>query len=169
MRPTEKELKKIRVVITYQYRNKIQRISSVIPKNIEIVKSNKTKRIKSISLEKQPIFYFRPMDGLFVPARLGAIRLNNAIEKKFFRIIVSRDAEPFIRKGKTTFAKHVLSSDNEIKIGDEVLILNDKEELIGWGTATLPGKLMEELKTGVAIKTRGGLESNNTILTARSG
>ena len=157
MKPSKVEIKKIRTVINYQYRNKIQEINKAIPETIEITKSNKTKRIKKIIIQDKDAFYFRPMDGLFIPSKVGAIILNSHLKPGYFRVIINNEAEPFIRKGKTAFAKHVISADIEIRIGDEILILNEKKDLIGWGNAVLPGKLMKEMNSGVAIKTRGGI------------
>ncbi len=161
MKASKKEIRKIRLILQYQYRNTIHDIDCLIPDNIEIIKSNKTKRIKQVLLDNNPLFYYRPMDGLFVPAKRGAERLHEQIEAEKFRVIINKDAEPFIRKGKTAFAKHILEVDSEIKIGDEVLILNPEKLLIGWGDAILPGRIMREMRAGVAVKTRGGIKTKN--------
>ena len=43
------------------------------------------------------------------------------------------------------------------KLREEVIIVNQKEEFIGIGTAKIAGLLMKEMKSGVAVDTRKGV------------
>ena len=71
-------------------------------------------------------------------------------------VIANNEAEPFIRKSRSLFAKHVVTADREIAVRDEVIIVNEKKEFIGVGIAKLPGIHMTEMNSGVAVETRKG-------------
>ncbi|MHA1707658.1 MAG: PUA domain-containing protein [Candidatus Heimdallarchaeaceae archaeon] len=156
-KPTPFQLRQLQKIADYQFG---KGAGEVIFKNkITIEKSRVTKRIRYIYLENKRIFSFRVRDGFLVPSLLGGeILYNNNFG---YKVKVNEDAEPFIRKGKTVFAKHVIDSDEDIAIKDEVFIINQKDEFIGIGTAKLPGKMMKEMNVGVAVDTRKGKEIEN--------
>ena len=106
-------------------------------------------------MNNERICSFRVRDGYLVPSILGGEILH---KNNFgFKVIVNEDAEPFVRDGKTVFSKHVVDVDDDISIKDEVIITNQKGDFLGIGTAKIPGKLIKEMKSGVAIATRKGI------------
>jgi uncharacterized protein with predicted RNA binding PUA domain len=46
----------------------------------------------------------------------------------------------------------------DLRAGEEVIIVNEKKELIAVGRAILNGEEMRTLKSGLAIKVRRGVE-----------
>ncbi len=153
-------LRKVRLSLRYQYLRADFDVKSVVPDTVRIVQSRKTRRVKTVFLEDEPLFRFRPMDGFFVPASLGAQRLHSALPKDLYRVWVDSSVSDFIRAGKTVFNKHVVASDRHIRVGDEVLILGESGELLAYGSAVVPGFMLGSLLSGPAIKTRGGLASS---------
>ena len=57
-------------------------------------------------------------------------------------------------------AKHVLDAGNDIRTGDEVIVVDKDNNVIAVGKAILTMEEMLSYKTGVAVKTRRGREKN---------
>ena len=70
------------------------------------------------------------------------------------RITVESDAEPFILEGKSVFCKFVKEADFNLRIGDEVLIVNSDDNLLGSGTLNYSPKEITVFTKGIGIKTR---------------
>ena len=101
----------------------------------------------------------RASDGFFTLKLEGAKILHEHFPFPKMRVMVSDDAEPFIRDGKNVFAKFVMNADEEIRPYDEVLIVNGRDELIGVGQAIMNRDEMLSFERGVAVKTREGLNT----------
>jgi len=69
---------------------------------------------------------------------------------------VNEESEPFAREGRSVFAKFIIDCDNNIRAGDEVLIVNAHDELLATGRALLCAEEMMDLNHGQAVKTRKG-------------
>ncbi len=94
-----------------------------------------------------------------VPQPLLAYRLWKVVRGDIkYSLIVSNEAEPFIRDGKSIFSKFVLELDDDIRAQDEVLVLNEERELIAIARAVLSAKEIREFKRGVAAKNRCGFD-----------
>ncbi|MBY8999928.1 MAG: pseudouridine synthase [Candidatus Heimdallarchaeota archaeon] len=131
----------------------------LFPENIMIERSRGTKRIKFVYLNNERICSFRVSDGFLILSILGGERLYNS--NLGLRVKIIEDVEPFIREGKSVFSKHVLEADEEISSKEEVIIVNHNGDFIGIGTAKLPGKLMLQMNSGVAVDTRKGIGEKN--------
>ena len=70
---------------------------------------------------------------------------------------IQEEAEPFVAKGKSVFAKHVMDADEEIRPQEEVIIVNKKGEVLAVGKAVLSGKEMKAFRRGVAVRVRRGV------------
>ncbi|MHA2357333.1 MAG: PUA domain-containing protein [Candidatus Heimdallarchaeaceae archaeon] len=152
--PTNLELRRIRSIADFQFGKGSGDV--LFPNDIRIERSKETKRIRFIYFENQRICSFRVQDGYLIPSLWGGKLLH---ENGFgLKVKANLEAEPFIRKGKTLFAKHVIEADNRISVKDEVIIVNSKNDYIGIGTAKLSGHLMIDMKNGVAVETRKGVE-----------
>lgn len=79
------------------------------------------------------------------------------VKKQRLWVKVTAEAEPFIAKGKSVFAKHVVDVDNEIRPQEEVAVINEKNEVLAVGRAMLTGKEMKTFKRGVAVRVRRGI------------
>lgn len=73
-------------------------------------------------------------------------------------MVVQSDVAEFIRQGRNVFAKHVVVADPEIRPEAEVLVVNERDALLGVGKAVLTGREMTAFKTGAAVKTRHGVD-----------
>ena len=115
--------------------------------------SRKTNRIRSVGdlQSGQILFSLRTSDGRYVPSFEGGLRIiKSGFEKN--RIFISKDAVPFVAKGKSAFCKHVLKVDDNIVPGLEVFVMSEDNELIAIGSSFHPGYAMQLLQNGVAAK-----------------
>jgi uncharacterized protein with predicted RNA binding PUA domain len=89
---------------------------------------------------------------------LGARRLHALFESPRLRVVASDDAAPFVAKGGNVFAKHVLSVDEEIRAGEEVLVVDSQDRLLATGTSVLAPEEMLQIKRGIAVAARKAAE-----------
>ena len=82
----------------------------------------------------------------------GAIWIHNHLPKPLFRVTIDPEVIPFLKTGRSLFAKFILESDGQIRIGDEVLVVDPNDNLIASGRAKLNGKEMIEFQKGPAVR-----------------
>jgi len=70
------------------------------------------------------------------------------------RVVVEDDAVSFIEEGKSVFAKFVAEIDANLRPGDEALIVDKKDKLVGAGTLVLSPKEALDFNRGVAVRVR---------------
>ncbi len=86
----------------------------------------------------------------------GAKRVLEGAKHPRLWVKVSKDAAPFVAKGKSVFAKHVFDADMEIRPREEVMVLDEKDNVLAVGRAVLTGAEMKAFKCGVAVRVRRG-------------
>ncbi|UCD12869.1 MAG: tRNA guanosine(15) transglycosylase TgtA [Thermoplasmatales archaeon] len=125
---------------------------------IEIVKSKKTGKIRNIYCDGKHILSMRASDGMFTLKIGGAHLLHKFFKYPMLRVVVEEDAVPFVREGKSVFAKFVKDCDPALIPLDECLIVNTKDTLLAVGRCLLNKTEMLSFDYGIAVKTR---ETNN--------
>ncbi|TKX77986.1 pseudouridine synthase [Halorubrum sp. SD626R] len=95
-------------------------------------------------------------DGRFTLGVAGGRRLRSAFPAPRHRVVVGEESEPFVREGKNAFAKFVTAVDDEIRPGDEVLVVDDGDALFAVGRAELSGPEIAAFDTGPAVSVRNG-------------
>ena len=76
------------------------------------------------------------------------------------RIIVLTEISEFIKKGRNVFCKHVVEVDNNLRPLDEVIVVNQKDELLAIGRLKLPVDFITSFKTGLAVLVRKGVDKS---------
>jgi conserved protein with predicted RNA binding PUA domain len=138
---------------------------------IDFEYSKKTGRIRHVIDRPtgQVMFTFRP-NGSIAPTILGAQALIYSSGKKTkgfgkkrprWIVTVLDGVSEFIAQGKTVFCRHVVSCDKSLLAGEDVVILNEKGDLLGVGKTTVPALVMKQFKKGVAVKIREGINSRD--------
>jgi uncharacterized protein with predicted RNA binding PUA domain len=94
--------------------------------------------------------------GRFTLGTEGGRRLKPALVPPAYRVVVGDESEPFVRDGKNAFAKFVLEVDSEVRRGDEVMVVDGDDRLLGVGRAELGAEAMLDFETGMAVKVREG-------------
>lgn len=115
-----------------------------------------TGRIRQAHLDGDRLATVRAQDGRLTLGIAGALRLAAHIPPPCYRVTVQEDVAAFIADGKNTMAKHVVSADEEIRAGDEVLVVTGEDNLLATGAALLSGREMLAFNYGVAVKIRQG-------------
>ncbi len=124
---------------------------------VKIVKSKKTGKIRNIYCDGNHILSMRASDGMFTLKIGGASLLHEFFKYPKLRAVVKEDAVPFIKEGKSVFAKFVEDCDPALIPLDECLIVDEKDNLLAVGRCLLNKSEMLSFNYGVAVKTR---ESN---------
>ena len=122
--------------------------------DIKLVKSKKTGKIRNIYCNEQHILSMRASDGLFTLKIKGAQLLHNYFKSPKLRVTVENDAVPFIKDGKSVFAKFVKDCDPKLLPLDECLIVDEKDNLLAVGRCLLNRAEMLSFSYGMAVKTR---------------
>ncbi|GBC75334.1 hypothetical protein HRbin06_00652 [archaeon HR06] len=123
---------------------------------LEFEFSKRTGRVKRVLLDGKLLATFRE-DGSLALTLEGAKWLSKS--ENFLKncVIVKKDVEDEIKKGKSVFAKHLTYVGERIRVNSEVIILNERREIIAVGRAKLSHNMMKYFKRGVAVKVREGL------------
>ncbi|MBS7615266.1 pseudouridine synthase [Candidatus Bathyarchaeota archaeon] len=144
----------IRKIADYQFGKGAGDI--LFPKEVSIILSNRTKKVRYIYLGDKLVATLKPTIGLFSLTIVGAQRLVDSMSPLRQWVKVKDDAAKFVQKGGDVFAKHVTDVDCEIRPFEEVIVLDEKFRVIAVGKAMLSGDEMKVFKKGVAVKVRKG-------------
>jgi len=147
-------LQKIRSIANYQFGKGIG--EKLFPDEVEIVHSRRTGKIRHVYLSKKILATLRPTNGLFSLTIAGAKRMAEDVKARRLLVKVGAEAEPFVARGKSVFAKHVTDADEEIRPQEEVIVINEDNEVLAVGRALLTGKEMKAFERGVAVRVRRG-------------
>lgn len=149
------DLRKLRGIANYQFGS---RLGDVLFKgSVEVARSGKTKKIRLIFRDGKLISTLRARDGFLALTPHGARVILNSMKKPPRVVTVRTDVAEFIKAGRNVFAKHVVAADLSIRPQDEVIVVDERRELLAVGRASLAGFEMTQFKRGAAVKTRRGV------------
>ncbi len=146
-------LKRVRIIADLQFGRGAG--SALFPDDSEFLMS-RTNRIRQVSSNGTRIATVRARDGLLTLSIKGALSLHDFLELPVYRVTVHADAVPFVLKGKTLFAKHVVDVDPSVRAMDEVLLVDMENNLLATGQALLCAVEMKDFNYGVAVAVRKG-------------
>ncbi|MBN1280404.1 MAG: tRNA guanosine(15) transglycosylase TgtA [Candidatus Thermoplasmatota archaeon] len=126
---------------------------------LRIIKSKKTGKIRNVLCNGQHVVSMRAEDGCFTLKLQGGQCLHTHLPSPLLRVVVADDAVPFIREGKSVFAKFVTDCDPALRPYDECLIVDTDDTLLGVGRTLLARDEMLAFRQGVAVKTRESIPS----------
>lgn len=148
-------LQKIRSVADYQFGKGVG--AKLFPDEVKIVYSKNTGKIRHIHLGEELLATLRPTTGLFILTIAGAKRMISEVNPMCHWVKVNDEAEPFVSKGRSAYAKHVTDADAEIRPNDEVTIINNENQVLAVGRALLTGTEMKKFSRGIAVRVRRGV------------
>ncbi len=132
-------------------------VSKKLPKDVRIVFSKKTGRIKNVFSGDNLLCTLRIDGGLAVTPYFAQILLKS---RRFRQscVEVTADSKPFIEQGYSVFAKHVTWCGKNVKILADTPVLY-KDTVIAVGRASLSAEQIADFERGVAVKVRDSLKS----------
>ena len=125
---------------------------------LHIVKSKRTGKIRNVICDGSHVVSMRAEDGLFTLKIDGGRRLHNRLKYPLLRVVVNNDAAPFIKEGKSVFAKFVSECDPDLRPYDECLIVDEQNRFLGIGRTLLTRNEMLTFRHGMAVKTRESIK-----------
>ncbi|MDH3794258.1 MAG: queuine tRNA-ribosyltransferase [Nitrosopumilus sp.] len=134
-------------------------VSKQLPKDIELIFSRKTGRIRTVSHKGKLLCTLRIDGGLAISPYFAQILLKS----KAFRencVEINEDAAPFVESGRSVFCKHVVWCGKKVRISADTPVLF-KNQVIAVGKAILSSEMIPDFDRGVAIKIRDSLKSRS--------
>ena len=153
MERSKKHLAQVRTMADYQFGKGCG--LALFPDDVTFQLS-KTKRVRQILYEDRRIATVRARDGTLTLSLYGAELVKGCVQKDALKVVVCEDAVPFVSKGKTAFAKHVVEMDQNLRAGEEVLVVDESNELIATGQLLLSPAEIFVLDKGGAVDIRRG-------------
>ena len=131
--------------------------SKYLPKDIDVILSRKTGRIRTVSHKGKILCTLRINGSLAISIDFA----QTLLQSKTFRencIEINKDAAPFVMEGRSVFCKHVVWCGKNVRIAADTPILFENK-IIAVGKAILSSEMISDFKRGVAIKVRDSLKS----------
>ena len=131
--------------------------SKYLPKDIDVILSRKTGRIRTVSHKGKLLCTLRINGSLAISIDFA----QSLLQSKIFRencIEISSDAAPFVMQGRSVFCKHVVWCGKNVRVAADTPILFENK-IIAVGKAILSSEMISDFNRGVAIKVRDSLKS----------
>lgn len=115
------------------------------------VRSKRTGRLRWAIREGAPAFQFGN-DGIPRPTFAGGELLRRWAPAGRERVVVHADAVPFVREGRSLFARFATSADPALVPGSSALLVDAADELLAVGRLLLAPHEMPRMRRGVAVR-----------------
>ncbi len=148
---TARDIEKIKKIMDYQFG---KGAGDLVPGNVKIVRSKKTRRIRRIYYKNELIASIRASDHMILPKKLLLDKLHKKFEKPRLRVVIDDEAVPFVAEGKSVFSKFVTGVDTDLRCGDFALIVDSNDKLVACGSLVLSPKEMLDFDRGPAVNVR---------------
>ncbi len=125
---------------------------------IQVIKSKRTGKIRNIICDGSHVVSMRAEDGLFTLKIDGGRRLHVRLKYPLLRVVIATDAVPFVKDGKSVFAKFVVDCDPDLRPYDECLLVDEQDVFLGVGRTLLTRNEMLSFGYGMAVKTRDSVK-----------
>jgi predicted RNA-binding protein (TIGR00451 family) len=150
-------VRRLRLIADYQFFAGAG--SCLFPLGVDASVSPRTGKLKEIRERGSHLGTLSPKTGTFSLSLEGARRIQSSIGCP--RVIVGTEFVSPISKGGNVFARHVTEADENIRSGNEVIVLSENSALIAVGRSRLSGEEAKRFKRGIAIKVRRGASAHD--------
>jgi 7-cyano-7-deazaguanine tRNA-ribosyltransferase len=150
------DMRRISAVVDMQFGQGASEV--LLDGEITIIKSKRTGKIRNIICDGSHVVSMRAEDGLFTLKLDGGRRLHKGLKYPLLRVVVTDDAVPFVKEGKSVFAKFVKDCDPDLRPFDECIIVNENDTLLAVGRTLLNRVEMLAFSHGLAVKTRESIK-----------
>ncbi|MCE4613191.1 MAG: hypothetical protein F7C07_05100 [Desulfurococcales archaeon] len=153
-KPSERDLLTIEAVLAYQFDYRVAR--AIAGLEGLLVEYSRRGKIKYVYWGNERILTRRPTDGLFtLSITAGRIVAANSKTPRF-RVIVEKGYRPL----GSVLVKHLVDLDENLRPGDEVIIVDPGDNLIGVGRLRLPPIIARNALTGEVVRVRKKVKKN---------
>jgi len=124
--------------------------SKYLPKDIDVILSRKTGRIRTVSHKGKILCTLRINGSLAISIDFA----QTLLQSKTFRencIEINKDAAPFVMEGRSVFCKHVVWCGKNVRIAADTPILFENK-IIAVGKAILSSEMISDFNRGVQLK-----------------
>ena len=146
------ERRKLAAILAYQW--ELETCKFMDDERIQFKVSRSTGKMRYVQKEGEILFTLVPTTGLLTPTYKGGLTLQNEGIGERFSVTVDDDAAEFVAIGKSALAKFVSRASDQLLAGEEVLIVDKDNTLLGTGRALLTGPEMLAFDRGVAVVPR---------------
>jgi len=148
VKPDDMEVSIIKSVLAYQFDYKVA--EALVALDDLFVEYSRRGRIKYVYRGRERILTRRPTDGLFtLSIEAGRIVAANSSTPRF-RVIVEKGYTPL----GGVLARHLVDVDPNLRPGDEVIIVDTNDNLIGVGKLRLPPLIAKNTIVGEVARVR---------------
>jgi 7-cyano-7-deazaguanine tRNA-ribosyltransferase len=148
------DMARVRAVADYQFGNGAA--DALFDGTVTLVKSKNVDRIRNVLVDGEHALSMRAEDGFYSLRPPGARRLLKGLPSPRLRVIVQDDSIEFNRQGKNVFCSFVIDADPELRLQDEVVVVDKNDVMVAIGRAQLTREEMLNFKKGIAVKVREG-------------
>lgn len=138
----------VEALLGFQYGREVAR--RLVPA-VRGERSRRTGRLRRLTAEEGPAFVVGD-DGVPRPTYRGGLRLLPCLPGRRGRVVVGDDAVPFVRAGRSLFARFVVEADASLVPDSSALLVDRNDELLGVGRLVLAPHEMRQLHRGVAVR-----------------
>lgn len=150
----EYERNQLRTIATYQFGRGAG--SALFPPGEETeIRRSASGRVRQVRVEGEHLVSVGT-DGRLTLGIAGGRRLVQALDEPDCRVVVGDESAPYVRDGRSVFAKFVRGTDRSIRAKDEVAVVHHEGTFLGVGRAELDAASMRSFDRGVAVSVRSG-------------
>jgi len=164
-RPTKFEWQILEHLIAYQFTGyAISALHELQHYDPKICRSKVTNKIRQVVIKDGIIaITIRASDHAVIPHISFAKLLHKHLPFPLYRVVVVNEMVSDIMNGWTVFARHVLLADDNIRPGDEVLIVDEQDKLLAIGRSILGHQEMLTAVRGPAVAIREKVTCNAEV------
>ncbi|MCD6370432.1 MAG: tRNA guanosine(15) transglycosylase TgtA [Thermoplasmata archaeon] len=152
----EFDLRKIRAIADYQFGKGAGH--ALFSGNLRLIKSKNTGKIRNVVVDGEHVASLRAEDGFFTLRIHGAVRLHRYFKFPKFRVVVNEDSAEFNRQGRNVFAKFIIDMDENLRPGDEAIIVDSRDNILAVGRTLMNRVEALSFEKGMCVKVREGID-----------
>ena len=123
--------------------------TAVLAARLHAERSVRTGRLRRLRLGDE-IAFVVGNDAIPRPTLLGASLLREALPPGRATVVVAADAAPFVREGRSLFARFVVAADPALLPDSSALLADEDDRLLGVGRLLLAPHEMPRMRRGIA-------------------
>ena len=141
--------RQVRALLDWQYGTEV---AAAMAPSLVGERSRRTGRLRTLEDRAGTVLFHVGTDSVARPNYRGAERLVGHLEAARHRLVVADDAVPFVRGGRSLFARFVVHADPSLVPGMSALLVDRSDALLGVGRLVLAPHEMAQMSRGVAAR-----------------